>query len=177
MKKRTVFADIEVVCFMGGLSLILFAIWFFLELIMGITLLSVAYMIMILLFEFLFFFVSGYRIAFVLVQLDSEKINNAHISFRWEEIEHYKVLEVDPDRRPFRFRRFTSKYSDMLCIGKTYGNDFLKQKPKECICLALTQKNILLLEQMSGGKSPAINRLLTYYIHDSKRKSSGRFGD
>ncbi len=115
------------------------------------------------------FFRFGHK-SYLRLWMTSEKIYNRHLSFRWEEITEYRVLEYTWfDYGFLSFLKnipFKAPCQDILCIGETKGLKFKAQSTKKCIMINLSKRNLQKIKEMNCNKSPAINELLSLYLRE-----------
>ena len=121
-------------------------------------------------FIFLFWNFVGYlfclilmKNAFTIIYINEKEIRNKYISFCWEEIREYRIVESDdPLKYKICFPFSKPKYPDILCIGKVNGEKFCQLNKKECVFISLNRKNYNRLQAYNNGKSQAIDHLLFY---------------
>ena len=126
----------------------------------------------VILLTFILFFLYRARPSYTFVFMDNEKIYNQHLTFKWQEIKEYRILEYVWREYYFPFKK---PQQDILCIGAVEGLNYKSQSTKKCIMIHLSKNNLKRLQRMNAGKSSVINEVLSFYLREIPQKR--KFGD
>ena len=152
----------RVVLIMGGVGFTWILALLFMFLTSGFDLFSFIIMVIVTItFVFLQFIIQ--KNAFQIFEINETGIKNRNISFKWDEITNYRIINMNlylfrlPIRKPI---------NSVIVFGKSVDEKFHHQDITSCVIVNVNKKTLAYLQRYGKEKSEGIRLLFEENIFD-----------